>query len=178
VGALVVYDITSRQSFLNCERWLQELREHADSRIVVMLVRGAAAQRSLSLSLPRASAVLAHPTPPPPSPHAPRGLLLFAQVGNKSDMSNEFRKVSQQEAMAFAEKYDLAFIETSALAATGVEIAFHRILTEIYHVHSKRSAGDAEAAAGGAAAGIKAGEALVITAEGAAPAKKSSCCGK
>ena len=39
VGALVVYDITSRQSFLNCERWLQELREHADSRIVVMLVR-------------------------------------------------------------------------------------------------------------------------------------------
>lgn len=136
VGALVVYDITSRQSFLNCERWLQELREHADSRIVVML------------------------------------------VGNKSDMSNEFRKVSQQEAMAFAEKYDLAFIETSALAATGVEIAFHRILTEIYHVHSKRSAGDAEAAAGGAAAGIKAGEALVITAEGAAPAKKSACCGK
>ena len=41
VGALVVYDITSRQSFLNCERWLQELREHADSRIVVMLVRAA-----------------------------------------------------------------------------------------------------------------------------------------
>ncbi len=94
-------------------------------------------------------------------------------------MSNEFRKVSQQEAMAFAEKYDLAFIETSALAATGVEIAFHRILTEIYHVHSKRSAGDAEAAAGGAAAaGVKAGEALVITAEGAPAAKKSSCCGK
>ena len=99
-------------------------------------------------------------------------------MGNKSDMSSEFRKVSQQEAMAFAEKYDLAFIETSALAATGVDIAFHRILTEIFHVHSKRSVGDAEAAAGGAAAGVKAGEALVITAEGAAPAKKSSCCGK
>jgi hypothetical protein len=39
VGALVVYDLTSRQSFLNCQRWLDELREHADSRIVVMLVR-------------------------------------------------------------------------------------------------------------------------------------------
>ena len=123
--------------------------------------------------------------PPPLRPFLSSSRPLFArfplarlQVGNKSDMSNEFRKVSQQEAMAFAEKYDLAFIETSALAATGVEIAFHRILTEIYHVHSKRSAGDAEAAAGGAAAGIKAGEALVITAEGAAPAKKSSCCGK
>ena len=93
-------------------------------------------------------------------------------------MSNEFRKVSQQEAMAFAEKYDLAFIETSALAATGVEIAFHRILTEIYHVHSKRGAGDSDASAGGAAAGIKAGEALVITAEGTTPTKKSSSCCK
>jgi hypothetical protein len=48
VGALVVYDITSRQSFLNCERWLQELREHADSRIVVMLVRGGAARHATS----------------------------------------------------------------------------------------------------------------------------------
>jgi len=42
VGALVVYDLTSRQSFLNCQRWLDELREHADSRIVVMLVRALA----------------------------------------------------------------------------------------------------------------------------------------
>jgi len=134
VGALVVYDLTSRQSFLNCQRWLDELREHADSRIVVML------------------------------------------VGNKSDMSSEFRKVSQEEATAFAEKYDLAFIETSALAATGVEVAFHRILTEIYHVHSKRGAAEAEAGAGGAS--VKAGEALVITAEGTTPAKKASCCGK
>lgn len=98
------------------------------------------------------------------------------QVGNKSDMSSEFRKVSQEEATAFAEKYDLAFIETSALAATGVEVAFHRILTEIYHVHSKRGAAEAEAGAGGAS--VKAGEALVITAEGTTPAKKASCCGK
>lgn len=136
VGALVVYDITNKASFTNCERWLQELREHADNKIVIML------------------------------------------VGNKSDMSAEFRKVPKEEAMAFAEKYDLAFIETSALAATGVDIAFHRILTEIYHVHSKKVMGGAAGGAGEEAApsGVKPGETLVITAGGTAPAKHSSCC--
>lgn len=38
VGALLVYDVTKRTSFENVEKWLQELREHADSNIVVMLV--------------------------------------------------------------------------------------------------------------------------------------------
>lgn len=38
VGALLVYDITSRKTFESVERWLKELREHADSKIVVMLV--------------------------------------------------------------------------------------------------------------------------------------------
>lgn len=88
-------------------------------------------------------------------------------------------QVSKEEALAFAEKYDLAFIETSALAATGVDIAFHRILTEIYHVNSKKVVASAAAGTGaeeGGAATVKAGEALVITAEGATPAKKTTCC--
>ncbi|EEQ99859.1 Rab11, putative [Perkinsus marinus ATCC 50983] len=38
VGALLVYDISKRSSFENAARWLKELREHADSDIVVMLV--------------------------------------------------------------------------------------------------------------------------------------------
>ncbi|KAI3519985.1 hypothetical protein L1887_09206 [Cichorium endivia] len=37
VGALLVYDITKKQSFDNVTRWLRELREHADSNIVLML---------------------------------------------------------------------------------------------------------------------------------------------
>lgn len=37
VGALLVYDITKRQTFENVQRWLRELREHADSNIVIML---------------------------------------------------------------------------------------------------------------------------------------------
>ena len=38
VGALLVYDITKKQTFDNTERWLTELREHADEDIVILLV--------------------------------------------------------------------------------------------------------------------------------------------
>lgn len=38
VGALLVYDISKQVTFENVERWLNELRDHADSNIVIMLV--------------------------------------------------------------------------------------------------------------------------------------------
>merc|ERR1711871_147911 len=38
VGALLVYDISKQVTYENVERWLKELREHADANIVVMLV--------------------------------------------------------------------------------------------------------------------------------------------
>ncbi|ERN20073.1 hypothetical protein AMTRI_Chr11g101370 [Amborella trichopoda] len=38
LGALLVYDVTKPQTFENASRWLKELRDHADSNIVVMLV--------------------------------------------------------------------------------------------------------------------------------------------
>ncbi|XP_008582160.1 PREDICTED: ras-related protein Rab-11B [Galeopterus variegatus] len=38
VGALLVYDIAKHLTYENVERWLKELRDHADSNIVIMLV--------------------------------------------------------------------------------------------------------------------------------------------
>ncbi|KAF5200786.1 Ras-related protein rab11d [Thalictrum thalictroides] len=38
VGAMLVYDITKRQSFDHIPRWLEELRSHADKNIVIILV--------------------------------------------------------------------------------------------------------------------------------------------
>ena len=38
LGALLVYDISKKASFDNVEKWLKELREHADANIVLMLV--------------------------------------------------------------------------------------------------------------------------------------------
>lgn len=39
VGALLVYDIAKHLTYENVERWLKELRDHADQNIVIMLVR-------------------------------------------------------------------------------------------------------------------------------------------
>nr|CAB3453017.1 unnamed protein product [Digitaria exilis] len=38
VGAMLVYDITKRQSFDHVVRWLEELHAHADQNIVIMLI--------------------------------------------------------------------------------------------------------------------------------------------
>eukprot|EP00850_Spirogloea_muscicola_P023309 SM000346S12850 [mRNA] locus=s346:60608:66898:+ [translate_table: standard] len=103
VGALLVYDITKHVTYENVERWLKELRDHADSNIVIML------------------------------------------VGNKSDLRH-LRGVSTEDAQAFSEKEGLSFIETSALEATNVEGAFHKILTEIYRIVSKKALASDEAA--------------------------------
>lgn len=86
VGALLVYDISKRPTYENVTRWLKELRDHADSNIVIML------------------------------------------VGNKSDLRH-LRAVSTDEAKQFASENNLSFIETSALDASNVELAFQNILT-------------------------------------------------
>ncbi|MCE0480626.1 Ras- protein RABA1f [Datura stramonium] len=47
VGALLVYDITRHVTFQNVARWLKELRDHTDQKIVVMLVGNKADLRHL-----------------------------------------------------------------------------------------------------------------------------------
>ena len=113
VGALLVYDISKHQTYDNVTRWLKELRDHADSNIVIML------------------------------------------VGNKSDLRH-LRAVPTDEAKQFASTqtnvylYDtklmclgennLSFIETSALDASNVELAFQNILTGLSPTTSQTSA--------------------------------------
>ncbi|XP_022989944.1 ras-related protein RABA2a-like [Cucurbita maxima] len=38
LGALLVYDVTKPMTFDNVNRWLKELRDHADANIVIMLI--------------------------------------------------------------------------------------------------------------------------------------------
>ncbi|KAG2813051.1 hypothetical protein PC129_g13627 [Phytophthora cactorum] len=109
VGALLVYDITKHGTFENVERWLKELRDHADANTVIML-------------------------------------------------------------------NSLAFIETSALEATGVDTAFQRILTEIYKLMSRKTIQAEE----NATASLPTGNSIAITAENTTESqkkkKKSGCC--
>ncbi|XP_017255532.1 ras-related protein RABA3 [Daucus carota subsp. sativus] len=38
LGAMLVYDVTKRQTFDHVARWVEELRAHADNTIVIMLI--------------------------------------------------------------------------------------------------------------------------------------------
>ncbi len=95
VGALLVYDVTDRNSFNHVPMWLKEVEENAEKDCLIML------------------------------------------VGNKMDL-NEQRTVFVRDGRSFARKNGLAFIETSALDATGVDTAFQRILQEIYKTQTKK----------------------------------------
>jgi len=127
VGALLVYDLTKHGTFENVDRWLRELRDHAEANIVVML------------------------------------------VVNKSDLKTQ-RAVETSEAMAFAEQHNLAFIETSALDASGVDVAFQNILTEIYRLMNKKQMQEGSAKQSVASKGEK----ISITNDG--EKKKKKCC--
>lgn len=59
------------------------------------------------------------------------GNICIMLVGNKCDLRH-LREVPTDTAKDFAEKNGLFFIETSALDATNVDLAFQTILTEIY----------------------------------------------
>jgi Ras-related protein Rab-11A len=95
VGALLVYDVTDRNSFNHVPMWLKEVEENAEKDCLIML------------------------------------------VGNKTDL-NDQRTVFVRDGRSFARKNGLAFIETSALDATGVDTAFQRILQEIYKTQTKK----------------------------------------
>ena len=60
-----------------------------------------------------------------------------------SELTNSIPGID--EAMSFSEQHNLAFIETSALDASGVDTAFQRILTEIYRLMSRRNVAAEEA---------------------------------
>jgi Ras-related protein Rab-11A len=91
VGALLVYDVTNYESFKNLEHWLNEIRDHAEKNIVILM------------------------------------------VGNKTDLKHK-RDVKKEEAAEYANQHRMAYIETSALDSTNVDVAYDRIINEIYKV--------------------------------------------
>jgi len=77
--------------------------------------------------------------------HADENIVIML-VGNKRDLRH-MRQVSTDEAKEFAQQNNLFFIETSALDSTNVELAFKRILSEIYQlIASKKEASPATVA--------------------------------
>ena len=111
-----MYDITKGTTFESVDRWLQELRDHADTNIVIML------------------------------------------VGNKCDLRH-LRAVPMEAAKQYAMDKGLSFMETSALDDINVELAFQKILTEIYRIFSSNNLENNQSASG---SGPSAGQKITI----------------
>ncbi|KAK9727179.1 hypothetical protein RND81_05G263800 [Saponaria officinalis] len=90
-------------------------------------------------------------------------------AGNKSDLRH-LRAASEEDGLALAEKEGLSFLETSALEAVNVEKAFQTILTEIYHIVSKKALAAQEAS------GNLPGKGTTINVADAAASQKRMCC--
>lgn len=112
VGALLVYDISKHATYLNVIRWLKELRDHADSNIVIMLVGNKSDLKHLR----------AVPT------------------DEAKTLSGSFHFVVFRGCIdRFSEENGLSFIETSALDASNVEGAFQTILAGEIHLYIKKT---------------------------------------
>lgn len=106
VGALLVYDIAKHTTYTNVTRWLKELRDHADSNIVIMLVGNKSDLKHLR----------AVPTEEAKAFSCEYYVVISHVVG-------------LTYLVACAAENGLSFIETSALDASNVEAAFQNILT-------------------------------------------------
>lgn len=98
-AAVVVYDITSRESFEGAKRWVNELRSSHNPDVVI----GRAHDSGL-----------------------PRLFPIAAFCGNKSDLAEE-REVPTQRGAEYAQENNLLFVETSAKTGANVHHVFVEI---------------------------------------------------
>jgi len=88
-GAILVYDISSKDSFHKVEDWLNELETYSTNHDLKKIL-----------------------------------------VGNKMDKESE-RRVSKEEGLKCARKYQMMFIEASAKTKEGVQVAFEELVEKI-----------------------------------------------
>ncbi|KAG6371915.1 P-loop containing nucleoside triphosphate hydrolase protein [Boletus reticuloceps] len=99
-GCLLVYDVTSRMSFMNARTWLEDVREHADPHLTCILVGN--------------KVDLCEPPSPPPSP---------SPITHPATTLKP-RQVTTEEASEWAREHDLLFVEASAKSGHNVDRAF------------------------------------------------------
>jgi Ras-related protein Rab-11A len=94
LGALIVYDITKKETFGNIENWIDDIRNSADKKVSIIL------------------------------------------IGNKNDLEQE-REVSKDSGEMKARQFGFAYMETSALNGTNIELAFQTLIEEVYKKNHK-----------------------------------------
>jgi len=117
-GALIVYDVTSRASFLHAEEWLKDVRAHADPNLTAILVAN-----KVDLVPEEEENNAAGETEPRASTDS-RGT-----TGRKS--KGKRREVPREEAERWAKEQGILFIEASARTGANVEAAFDQAARDI-----------------------------------------------
>ncbi|EJT79089.1 GTP-binding protein ypt4 [Gaeumannomyces tritici R3-111a-1] len=134
-GALLVFDLSRRDTFQHATSWLEDLKRHAESDPVVILVGNKADLTRLDENGGAAAAATPAPLPKPPAPTSTitTGPLL-TRDSNVSKSSNK-REVTRDEAEAWVRAHSdnvIEYIETSAKSGENVELAFMRLAERIY----------------------------------------------
>lgn len=109
-GCLLVYDVTSRQSFVNARSWLKDVREHADPHLTCILVGNKVDLCSDSDDGPDDA---------------------DTAEGASARPKRKKREVPTEEAEIWALEEGLLFVEASAKSGVNVEAAFERATRDI-----------------------------------------------
>jgi len=120
-GCLLVYDVTSRKSFLNARSWLAEVREYADPHVSCILVGN---KVDLCEDLTPSAAGISATSSSPPNSAAP--LIRSAKGKNiaSQTVKGKLREVTNEEAEQWAKEEGMLFVEASAKSGLNVEQAF------------------------------------------------------
>jgi GTPase SAR1 family protein len=155
-AAVVVYDVTSRDSFARAQAWVRELQRQASPGLVIALAGNKA---DLANSAAASSA---------------------AEGGEEpAASSSSARAVATADAAAYASEAGLHFWETSAKEGTNVAELFADVASRLPTRASAAAAAAAAAAAGaagGAAPGGNGGGGITLTQAPPQRNAKASCC--
>lgn len=155
-AAVVVYDVTSRDSFARAQAWVRELQRQASPGLVIALAGNKA---DLASSAPAASSE--------------------AGGDDAAASSTSARAVATADAAAYAAESGLHFWETSAKEGTNVAELFADVASRLHSSRASAAAANAANAAGGGGAGAGgAGGNGGITLTQAPPQRnaKAACC--
>ncbi|GMK59827.1 hypothetical protein CspeluHIS016_0900440 [Cutaneotrichosporon spelunceum] len=155
-GALLVYDVTRRETFEHATSWLDDLRTHADENVSIILVANktdlCAAEPTVVPQIQFGEAVYVMPnatqkpsTPPPETDAAADSASDSAAPAAGSGSSSPPppaanaapvrkllpRAVSTLEGALFAKQHNLLYVETSAKEGWGVVDAFEQTARQI-----------------------------------------------